>query len=119
MDIGTKLYAGSAQEWRAWLEANGATEPDIWLVLYKQGTGRGGVRYGEAVEEALCFGWIDGQMKGMDSESYALRFSPRRKRGSWSATNRELAHRLIEQGRMAQAGRDALPSDWEADRGTL
>jgi uncharacterized protein YdeI (YjbR/CyaY-like superfamily) len=113
VDIGTKLYAGSAQEWRRWLETNGAAEQSIWLVFFKKRTGKHGVSYGEAVEEALCFGWIDGQMKSIDGESYALRFSPRRKRGAWSETNRGLARRLIRDGRMTARGRDALPSDWE------
>jgi uncharacterized protein YdeI (YjbR/CyaY-like superfamily) len=111
MDIGTKLYAESTEEWRRWLDAHSATERDIWLVFFKKGTGRQGVTYQEAVEEALCFGWIDGQLKGIDSESYALRFSPRRKRGAWSETNRNLARQLICDGRMTPRGSAVLPAD--------
>src|SRR5437660_11304292 len=111
MDIGTRLYADSAEEWRRWLDAHGATERDIWLVFFKKGTGKQGIAYGEAVEEALCYGWIDGQMKGIDTESYALRFSPRRKRGSWSDTNHALARQLIREGRMTSRGTAALPAD--------
>jgi uncharacterized protein YdeI (YjbR/CyaY-like superfamily) len=113
MDISTKLYAGSAAEWRRWLHVHSATERDIWLVFFKKGSGNLGISYQGAVEEALCFGWIDGQMKGIDAESYALRFSPRRKRGAWSETNRNLARRLIRDGRMTPRGKDALPPDWE------
>jgi uncharacterized protein YdeI (YjbR/CyaY-like superfamily) len=112
MDIGTKLYAQSAAEWRDWLDAHGTVEREIWLIFFKKGTGKTGVSYQAAVEEALCFGWIDGQMKGIDDESYALRFSPRRKRSAWSQTNRELVRRLIRQGRMTARGVDALPPDW-------
>jgi uncharacterized protein YdeI (YjbR/CyaY-like superfamily) len=113
MDIGTKLYASSAREWRRWLDAHGTMEREIWLVFFKKGTGKAGVSYQEAVEEALCFGWIDGQMKSIDAESYALRFSPRRKRSPWSQTNRELARWLTRLGRMTARGVDALPPDWE------
>jgi uncharacterized protein YdeI (YjbR/CyaY-like superfamily) len=115
MDIGTKLYADSADEWRRWLDAHSATERDIWLVFFKKGTGKHGVPYEQAVEEALCFGWIDGQMKGIDAESYALRFSHRRKRGAWSNTNRKLARELIREGRMTPRGMAVLPADWEAE----
>jgi uncharacterized protein YdeI (YjbR/CyaY-like superfamily) len=113
VDVGTKIYARSAEEWRGWLDAHGAMEREIWLVFFKKGTGKSGVSYQEAVEEALCFGWIDGQMKGIDAESYALRFSPRRKRSAWSQTNRELARELTQQGRMTTRGVEALPPDWE------
>jgi uncharacterized protein YdeI (YjbR/CyaY-like superfamily) len=115
MDIGTKLYAESTEEWRRWLDAHSATKRDIWLVFFKKGAGRQGVTYQEAVEEALCFGWIDGQLKGIDSESYALRFSPRRKRGAWSETNRNLARQLIRNGRMTPRGSAVLPADLGAD----
>jgi uncharacterized protein YdeI (YjbR/CyaY-like superfamily) len=117
MDIGTRLYASSAAEWRRWLDTHSATERDIWLVFFKKGTGKHGVAYHEAVEEALCFGWIDGQMKGIDAESYALRFSPRRKRGAWSETNRNLARQLIREGRMTPRGTAVLPADLADESG--
>lgn len=113
MDIGTRFFARSTHEWRGWLRDHGAADPDIWLVFYKKGSDKRGISYQEAVEEALCFGWIDGQMKGIDDESYALRFSPRRKRSEWSDTNRTLARRLMREGRMTEPGRQALPSDWD------
>lgn len=112
MNVGTKLSAGSASEWRAWLEQNGDSARDIWLVLYKKSSGKGGLAFMEALEEALCFGWIDSQMKGLDAESYALRFTPRRARARWSAGNLDLARRLVREGRMTQRGLVALPPDW-------
>lgn len=113
MDIGTRLHAQSADEWRSWLDRRGATEREIWLIFYKKGVNKAGVSYPDAVEEALCFGWIDGQLKGIDAECYAIRFSPRRKRGNWSVTNRALARQLMTEGRMTSAGMDLLPSDWQ------
>lgn len=116
MDIGKRLYVESAEEWRGWLETRCATERDIWLVLYKKGSVKRGITLPEAIEEALCFGWVDSQLKGIDAESYALRFTPRGKHSRWSAGNRELAQRLIHEGRMSDRGRAALPSDWPVER---
>ena len=116
MDIGTKLYVSSAEEWRHWLELHGASEPDIWLIFHKKGSGKRGITLPEAVDEALCFGWVDSQMKGIDVESYALRFTPRGRRSGWSATNREKARILIRQRRMSDTGRAALPSDWQDEQ---
>lgn len=117
LDVGTKLYVDSAKEWRRWLVDHGASERDIWLVFYKKGSGRSGISLSEAIEEALCFGWVDSQMKGIDAASYALRFTPRGRRSSWSTRNRELARQLIADGRMSERGQAALPSDWH-DRAT-
>jgi uncharacterized protein YdeI (YjbR/CyaY-like superfamily) len=69
--------------------------------------------YGPAVEEAICFGWIDSRMHGVDAESYAVRFSPRRPGGNWTAGNRALARRLFQEGRMTEAGIAALPADFD------
>lgn len=115
MDVGTKLYAGSPEEWRKWLEAHSASERDIWLVFYKKGSEKRGVTLSAAIEEALCFGWVDSQLKGIDAESYALRFTPRGKNSRWSARNRELAARLLREGRMSDRGRAALPADWQCE----
>jgi len=82
MDIGEQVTAESRAQWRTWLASHHMTRSNIWLVLYKKGSRQASVKYDEAVEEALCFGWIDGQMKSIDSERYALRFSPRRKRSN-------------------------------------
>jgi uncharacterized protein YdeI (YjbR/CyaY-like superfamily) len=115
VNIGTKLYVETADEWRGWLEEHADVERDIWLVFYKKGREKRGIVLSEAIEEALCFGWVDSQMKGIDALSYALRFTPRGKRSSWSPANRDLARRLIREGRMSERGRAALPADWRPE----
>lgn len=111
MDIGEKLVVHSRGEWRDWLARNHIQRADIWLVFFKKGTGKRTVEYGESVEEALCYGWIDGQMKSIDGESYAIRFSPRRRRSRWSETNRAAALRLVREGRMTEAGLAVMPPE--------
>lgn len=111
MDIGTTIDVRSAGEFADWLAAHGATDKDIWVIIYKKGSGKQVVSYEQLVETALCYGWIDGIMKGIDAEKYAQRFSPRRKRSSWTAANRAIARRLIAEGRMTDAGRTVLPDD--------
>ncbi len=91
-------------EWRAWLEANHSQNVGAWIFIRKKGARGQGMAYDEAVEEALCFGWIDGQMKSVDKEKYALRFSPRKPRSIWSKSNTTRAERLVREGRMAPAG---------------
>jgi uncharacterized protein YdeI (YjbR/CyaY-like superfamily) len=84
---------------------------EIWLVYYKKGAGKTGISYEESVEEALCFGWIDGAIKGIDRETYAGRFTPRRPRSPWSASRDVRVARLLQEGRMSEAGLAALPAD--------
>ncbi|MBI5304608.1 MAG: YdeI/OmpD-associated family protein [Chloroflexi bacterium] len=90
--------------WHAWLAKNYARETELWVVLYKKNSGKASVSYDEAVEEALCFGWIDGIAKGIDGEKYAQRFSPRRKGSIWSESNKKRVAKMIAQGRMTDAG---------------
>ncbi len=111
MDIGETLYVTARQEFRAWLEAFHTSRTEIWLVQYKKATGKPSLPYVEAVEEAICFGWIDGFEKGMDAERYAIRFTPRRPKSNWTETNKERARRLIADGRMTESGLAALPPD--------
>lgn len=101
---GTQSHFTSRDEWRAWLEQNHATAPEVWLVFYKKHTGKAGLSYEEAVEEALCFGWIDGLLKPIDEEKYALRFSPRKQGSIWSESNKRRVAKLIKEGRMTEAG---------------
>ena len=82
-----QLYFTDRDEWRAWLEANHATTKEAWLVIYKKHMGKPGISYEEAVEEALCFGWIDSTAKKVDEDRYAQRFSPRRPGSSYSPSN--------------------------------
>ena len=78
-------FFGSAFEFRAWLNRNHAKEIAILISFYKKKTGRPGITYQQALDEALCFGWIDGVRKGVDQDSYTIRFSPRKSRSIWSA----------------------------------
>jgi uncharacterized protein YdeI (YjbR/CyaY-like superfamily) len=98
------FYAKDRDEWRAWLQANHAVAKEIWLVYYRKATGKPRVPYNDAVEEALCFGWIDSQQKGIDEERFAQRFSPRKPRSSWSESNRVRLRKLIAAGKMEPAG---------------
>jgi uncharacterized protein YdeI (YjbR/CyaY-like superfamily) len=89
--------------WRAWLRKNHSSVDVAWLKIYKKGK-KGGISHVEAVEEALCFGWIDGQLKTHDDDGFALRFTQRKKDSIWSEINRDRAIRLIEKGAMTLAG---------------
>lgn len=89
--------------WRAWLEQHHGS-PGVWLKFAKKGSPTSTVNYAEALEEAICYGWIDGQVRRFDEHFYLQRFTPRRPRSKWSQLNREKAERLIEQGKMAPAG---------------
>jgi uncharacterized protein YdeI (YjbR/CyaY-like superfamily) len=95
-------------EWRSWLEENHGRAREAWVVHYKKSSGKSGVTYDEAVEEALCFGWIDGKKRSIDEERYAFRFSPRGRKSSWSDLNIRRVRALIEVGKMTQAGLDAF-----------
>lgn len=111
MQIGETLYVTKREDFRQWLEQNHKSRKEIWLVQFKKATKKPSLNYVEAVEEALCFGWIDGLEKSMDAERYALRFSPRRPKSNWTETNKERARRLIAAGKMTEAGFAALPPD--------
>jgi len=86
------------------LKKNGAIEKEVWLVYYKKASGKAGISHDEAVEDALCFGWIDGVRKRLDDESYVIRFSPRKATSIWSAVNIRNVERLIKEDRMQPAG---------------
>ena len=96
-------FEDSAAFWQ-WLEANHAVEPELWLKIYKKGSGQKTINWEEAVIEALCWGWIDGVKKTFDDEAYLQRFTPRRKGSNWSKRNREHVERLIAAGRMREPG---------------
>ena len=102
------LFFSDAAAFRAWLEKHHASEQEVWLGFYKASTGKGGISYKESVDEALCFGWIDGVRKSLDAERYVQRFTPRTAKSYWSAVNTTRAHELIAAGRMHPAGRAAF-----------
>jgi uncharacterized protein YdeI (YjbR/CyaY-like superfamily) len=101
---GKPLHFTTADEWRAWLQANHATEKDVWLTFYKKHSATSSITFEEATDEALSFGWIDSSMKRIDDEKYVLRYTPRRKGSNWSERNKKRVAELIEQGRMTEAG---------------
>ena len=101
---GRPIHFATAEEWRAWLEGNHSSTEDVWLMIYKKQAGTPSVTLQEAMQEAICFGWIDSQMQPIDGERYALRFTPRRKTSNWSERNKGWAAQLIEEGRMTEAG---------------
>jgi uncharacterized protein YdeI (YjbR/CyaY-like superfamily) len=111
MEIGETLYVTNRDEFRKWLIPNHKVKKEIWLIQYKKATKKPSINYVEAVEEAICFGWIDGFEKGMDAERYATRFSPRRPKSNWTNTNKDRARKMIAEGRMTPAGRASLPQD--------
>lgn len=100
-----EVIVADAPAWRAWLDEHHDAATGVWLVLAKKGTTEPtSVTYGEALEEALCHGWIDGQVRRRDETTYRQRFTPRRPRSSWSKRNVGLAERLLSEGRMHPAG---------------
>ena len=101
----TRIHAfeDSAEFWR-WLEINHASESELWLKIFKKGSGQKTITWDEAVVEALCWGWIDGVKKSFDEQAYLQRFTPRRKGSNWSKRNREHVERLITEGRMQESG---------------
>ncbi len=100
MNITETLYVVNREDWRAWLEANYKTRKEIWLVYYRKETGKPRISYNAAVEEALCFGWIDSTAKKLDEESFAQRFSPRNPRSAYSQPNKERLKIMIAQGKV-------------------
>jgi len=104
-----ELIVEDAAAWGAWLARGHATSDGVWLALAKQGGHPPTrLRYQEALEQALCYGWIDGQVRRHDAATYRQRFTPRRKRSAWSKRNVELAERLLGEGRMKPAGQAAI-----------
>ncbi|HKH52116.1 MAG TPA: hypothetical protein VKA77_10040 [Mycobacterium sp.] len=108
------LDARTPRQWEQWLERNHDAANEIWLRLLNKNAAEPGMSYGEAVEIALCFGWIDSLARRYDDVSRIQRFSPRKSRSAWSKSNVERVQRLIEAGRMRQAGQreiDAAKAD--------
>jgi len=111
MKTGETLTVTTREEWRRWLADHHQTKVEIWLVFYYKRTGKPTISYNDAVEEAICYGWIDSQQNPMDEERFVRRFSPRRKRSHWSKSNKERALRMLRAGKMEEAGMALLPDD--------
>ena len=104
MEIGKTLYVTEAAAWRAWLEANHASTAEIWLVYPNKRSGQPRIAYNDAVDEALCFGWIDSIVKSLDTDRAAQRFTPRRPKSPLSEMNKARIRRLHAAGNMTPAG---------------
>ncbi|HEX5333482.1 MAG TPA: YdeI/OmpD-associated family protein [Cellulomonas sp.] len=111
-----ELLLPDAATWRAWLRAHHASSPGVWLVLHKKGGATTELTYEQALQEALCFGWIDGQTRSRDAETSFQRMTPRRARSVWSARNVERIARLEQEGRMHDAGRAQVRAAQEDGR---
>ena len=108
MEVGKTLYVTDRNQWRKWLQKHHNSDLEIWLVSYRKSGGKPSIPYNNAVEEALCFGWIDSIVKKLGEDSRAQRFSPRKMKSKWSETNLERVRRLIDEGRMTPAGLAAV-----------
>ena len=103
--------AETLDQWRDWLDEHHASESEVWLVFYKQHTRAASIRYGDALDEALCFGWVDSLVKRLDDRRYAIKFTPRRPDSRWSARNKERYRALEAGGRLKPAGIQRPPTD--------
>ena len=113
MELGKTLYVTNRKDWRSWLRKNHAKEKEIWLVYYRKSSGRPRIPYNDAVEDALCFGWIDSIQKGIDEERFAQRFTPRKWTSPLSEMNKERVRRLIKQGKMTNIGLKAVSRSFD------
>jgi uncharacterized protein YdeI (YjbR/CyaY-like superfamily) len=102
------LALESFSHWEAWLQSNHATSTGVWLQIFRKDSGKPTIGYSEAVEGALCYGWIDGQSKSHDTSSWIQKFTPRRPRSVWSKINTERVERLLKEGKMKPAGLAAV-----------
>jgi uncharacterized protein YdeI (YjbR/CyaY-like superfamily) len=111
LDVSRAVPFSTTCELDRWLRDHGATERELIVAIFKKASGKQTVTFDELLETALCHGWVDTQTKGIDDEHYAIRFVPRRPGSNWSPTNREIARRLVREGRMTVAGAAMLPAD--------
>jgi uncharacterized protein YdeI (YjbR/CyaY-like superfamily) len=109
MKLTNTLYVQNGVEWRAWLEQNHQSVRELWLIFYKAGTGIPSISYDDALDEALCFGWIDSIIQRIDDEKYARKFTPRTNTNKWSEVNKKKIARLIRENRMTEAGLRKIP----------
>ena len=104
MGITNTLHIIDRKGWREWLKENHDKETEVWLIYFKKHTDKPSIPYGDAVEEALCFGWIDGKVRSIDDERYMQRYSPRNPDSVWSLLNKKRALKMIKEGKMTKAG---------------
>jgi uncharacterized protein YdeI (YjbR/CyaY-like superfamily) len=109
------LEAQTLAAWRAWLARNHQSQKEVWLVFHKRHTGRPSIAYEDAVDEALCYGWIDSLIRRLDDDRYARKFTPRRPGSRWSTINRKRYARLQASGRLTPAGVRLAPTERSGD----
>ena len=109
MDIGETLDVKSREWWRKWLDDHHHDKREIWVICYKKSSGQPTVAYDDLVEEAICFGWVDGMTKSIDEQRYALRFTPRRAKSNWSESNIARVAKMLSEGKMTEAGLAVVP----------
>lgn len=110
------LELRTASDWQAWLEKHHASVAEVWLVFYKKGTGRASFAHNEALDEALCFGWIDSLVRRLDDQRYAIKFTPRKAESRWSDVNRKRYAELRASGRLKEPGKLRAPTSNRAVR---
>src|SRR6185369_11579715 len=98
------FHPKTRKAWRSWLEKNHAKSPGVWLIYNKKSAGKKRLDYAEAVEEALCFGWIDSTSRPLDDERYMQRFTPRKSKSGWSGLNKKRIEKMMAEGLMTKAG---------------
>lgn len=108
MSLEDALLFNDRNEWRTWLENNHKTCSEVWLIHYKKQSRKKSVNHFDAVEEALCFGWIDSKLKKIDEERFILKYSPRKPKSVWSKINKENAEKMIASGKMTKTGLDKI-----------
>jgi uncharacterized protein YdeI (YjbR/CyaY-like superfamily) len=116
MKKGKTLYVTQRKDWRSWLQKNYNQEKEIWLIYYRKSSGKPRIPYNDAVEEALCYGWIDSILKRVDKEKFAQRFTPRRKGSLLSEMNRERIRRLIKKKKMTLIGLKAVSHAFDKNK---
>src|SRR4051812_32694926 len=111
LDVSRATPFSAASQFDGWLRDHGTTERELIVAIYKKASGKQTVTFDALLETALCHGWVDTQTKSIDDERYVIRFVPRRQGSNWSATNRRIAKRLLDEGRIMPAGQALLPDD--------
>ncbi len=112
------LEIATRRQWRSWLDKHHDSQAEIWLVFFKQHTGQKGIEYRDALEEALCFGWVDSLVKRLDDERFARKFTPRKADSRWSTVNRKLYADLLDRGLVAaRVSSDRRPTKAATPRG--
>jgi uncharacterized protein YdeI (YjbR/CyaY-like superfamily) len=112
MNLGKTLYVTNRKQWRAWLVKNHAKAKEIWLIYFKKSSGKPRIPYNDAVEEALCYGWIDSICKNINKEKFVQRFTPRNPKSLLSEMNKERVRRLIKKKKMTAIGLKAISKNF-------